>query len=69
MSYARYHSIALVLDPMGPANTYKLQFSTMPGMSTSITDLRMGDLDALARILNARNEAASGETITERQAP
>ena len=38
----------------------------MPGMSTSITDLHMGDLDALlARILSGRNEAASGETITK----
>ena len=68
MSYARYHSISLQLDPVGPDGTYKLQFSIMPGMSTSITDLRMGDLDALARILNGRNEAASGGTITERQA-
>lgn len=67
MSYARYHSISLQLDPMGPAGTYVLQFSTMPGMSTSITELRMGDLDALARILSGRNEAASGETITERR--
>ena len=67
MSNARYHSITLQLDPMGPAGTYKLQFSTMPGMSTSITELRMGDLDALTRILNGRNEAASGETITEEQ--
>ena len=66
MSTARYHSISLQLDPMGPADTYKLQFSTMPGMSTSITDLHMGDLDALlARILSGRNEAASGETITK----
>ena len=67
MSTARYHSITLKPDPMGPDGTYALQFSTMPGMSTSITDLRMGDLDALARILNGRNEAASGETITEAQ--
>jgi len=64
MSGARYHSITLQLDPMGPADTYKLSFSTMPGMSTSITELRMGDLDALARILGDRNDAASGETVT-----
>ena len=64
MNNARYHSITLVLDPMGPADTYKLSFSTTPGMSASITDLRMGDLDALASILADRNDAASGGTIT-----
>ena len=69
MSYARYHSISLQLDPMGPADTYVLQFSTMPGMSTSITDLRMGDLDALARVLFARDAAEGGETITETRGP
>ena len=69
MSYARYHSISLQLDPMGPAGTYKLQFSTMPGMSTSITELRMGDLDALTRILYHRDAAEGGETITEERTP
>jgi hypothetical protein len=53
---ARYYSISLELDPMGQPGTYKLTFSTMPGMSTSITELRMGDLDALARILGDRND-------------
>lgn len=64
MPDARYHSITLEPDAMGPAGTYLLKFSTTPGMSASIGELRMGDLDALAGILNDRNDAASGETIT-----
>lgn len=64
MPDARYHSIALVPDDTGKAATYKLRFSTMPGMSTEITELNMGDLDALARVLAGRNRAANGDTIT-----
>ena len=67
MSNTRYHSISL--EPDDRPGTYRLAFSTMPGMSTSITDLRMGDLDALARILGDRNDAASGGTITSPPRP
>ena len=40
MSNTRYHSISL--EPDDRPGTYRLAFSTMPGMSTSITDLRNG---------------------------
>ena len=63
MSNARYHSITLKPDPASHPGAYELQFSTMPGMSTTITDLRMGDLDALADILSSRDVAANGATV------
>ena len=63
MSDGRYYSITLQPDDTSQPGVYQLKFSTMPGMSTSITDLRMADLDALARILGDRNDAASGERI------
>ena len=50
MSDGRYYSIRLMPDDSGEG-TYRLSFSTQPGMSTSIGELRMGDLDALASIL------------------
>lgn len=59
----RYYSIILEQDLTERPGVYQLKFSTMPGMSTSITSLTMTDLDALASILNDRNDAASGERI------
>lgn len=63
MSEGRYYSITLEPDITGRDATYQLKFSTMPGMSTSITELRMSDLDALANILSDRDDAASGKPI------
>jgi hypothetical protein len=54
MTNTRYHSIALEPDDMGRPREYTLKFSTMPGMSTSVGELRDGDLDALADILRER---------------
>ena len=51
---ARYHSITLQPDSEGKPGTYQLRFSTMPGMSVSITDLHEGDLDTLALLLRER---------------
>jgi hypothetical protein len=67
MTDARYHSIALEPDPMGQPGTYMLKFSTMPGMSTSITDLRNGDLDALAGILHDRAILGEGPIVRVRK--
>lgn len=65
MNDARYYGITLEPDRDGAAGTYQLKFSTMPGMSTSITELRMGDLDALAGILSERNDVSgAGWKIT-----
>jgi hypothetical protein len=65
MTDARYYSITLQNDRgSSEPGTYELKFSTGPGMSTTITDLRMGDLDALADVLSKRNSAASGEPVT-----
>lgn len=69
MTDARYHSIILQPDAMSPPGTYTLKFSTMPGMSTSITELRMGDLDALAAILNDRASAADGPIVASPRRP
>ena len=56
----RYYSITLELERMtSRPGVYELKFSTGHGMSTTITDLRMADLDALAGILADRNVAAS----------
>lgn len=63
MTDARYYSITLQADPMGSPGSYSLKFSTMPGMSTAIGELRMGDLDSLARILDDRASAAAGSVI------
>jgi hypothetical protein len=63
MNGARYHSITLELDPMASDGTYQLKFSTTPGMSTSITELRMGDLDALAGVLGEREGGEEAEAL------
>lgn len=63
MTDARYYSITLQPDAYAPQGTYTLKFSTSPGMSTSVGELRMGDLDALASILNDRASAADGPLI------
>ena len=55
----RYYSITLEHDPADRSGVFRLKFSTMPGMSTSITELHMADLDALAGILDDRHVAAS----------
>lgn len=55
----RYYSITLEHDPADRSGVFQLKFSTMPGMSTSVTELRMADLDALAGILAERHVAAS----------
>ncbi len=68
MSDARYYSITLQIA-MGEPGTYELSFSTMPGMSASITDLRMGDLDALAGILSDRNDPDFGGVIATPRRP
>ena len=56
---ARYYSITLERDWTERPGTYQLKFSTGPGMSTVVGDLRMGDLDALAGIIADREHAAS----------
>lgn len=66
---ARYYRIALEPDLTGAPGSYELKFNTMPGMASSISELRMGDLDALARILANRNDAASGETVVAAPRP
>jgi len=63
MSEGRYYSIRLMPD--GGEGEYRLSFSTQPGMSASIGELRMRDLDALASILADReNVAENASTIT-----
>lgn len=56
MRATRYHSISLEPDDIGRPGTFKLTFSTMPGMSTAVGELYEGDLDALARIFRDRAE-------------
>ena len=68
-SNARYHSIILEPDAMSQPGTYRLRFSTTPGMSTAIGDLRMGDLDALAGLLEDRTEAAQGPLVAAPRRP
>ena len=68
MADARYYSIALEPDDFEPG-AYRLRFTTAPGMSAMIGELRTGDLDALATILRDRNNAASGERITATPRP
>lgn len=60
-SHARYHSIALESDYQ--PGTYKLKFSTMPGMSTSVGDLQMGDLTRLANVLAGQKLLPDGMAL------
>jgi hypothetical protein len=64
MSDGRYYSITLEPDLTERPGIYMLKFSTMPGMSTAVGELRMADLDALADILRDREDIGDGGKIT-----
>jgi hypothetical protein len=60
MTDARYQNISLEPDIAGRDGVFQLKFSTMPGMNVVISELRDGDLAALAEVLAAhRKEAGS----------
>lgn len=69
MSDARYYSITLEADDLSTSGAYRLKFSTMPGMSTVVGELHMGDLDVLASILHDRVAVADGPLVAAPRRP